>query len=433
MKSLLFTVFIILINLVSYAQKEVIFPKEFPSELIGTKICGELSTSGKMISGGTAFLKLPIEVYVSKDLGIYARYNPGENWHEDKWGETQKIKQFILWKTIPRTDQYGDLIGMEYHYKVPEQRGDHYISALSILDYYGYETLPARKSFYLEIMVPSYDNALFGSNYTSVHNCGILKTQSEIEKEQGERIKMELQRKKEEEIQKKIEEEKRQKEELLKKDQDLLLTKKIDSLILINKYEDAALAYDKLNFNNSIVRDKIQQLLDIKYKNDTIQLNEIDVKKYINYHTKAKNNQLLSLAVGSYKFCFDEFGQAPNNMFPSLDFKNSNVNEPSNKIGSFQIKTPCFFILNITQKDSVITGSVYNSSYPEKLYYDKKDHFYKKTRTGLPGLNFAYNIALPKKYVQVTTLFKNEKYINGILVNTYNFQTIKLVKILKKD
>ena len=63
---------------VCYGQKEVVFPAEFPSELIGKKLCGTMSTTGKMMNGYTAFLDVPFELFVSKDFGIYARYNPGD-------------------------------------------------------------------------------------------------------------------------------------------------------------------------------------------------------------------------------------------------------------------------------------------------------------------------------------------------------------------
>jgi hypothetical protein len=227
MKSLLFTVFIFLINLVSYAQKEVIFPKEFPSELIGKKLCGSVSTTGKMLNGQKAFLTIPVELYITNEEGIYARYNQREQFGEDDWGSTQKITNFELYKTVDNKDQYGDVIGKEYHYKCPgyDVNSNHNIASFYIYDFFGSNTMSPRKSVYFKVFVKSYESATIASNNPKISVCETFKTREEINAENENIIK------------------------------------KINESISIGNIDQALLDYKKLLIPNSSVKTSIQNAL----------------------------------------------------------------------------------------------------------------------------------------------------------------------------
>lgn len=420
--------FIILLSLpfTFHSQKEITYPKEFPKDLIGKKLCGQISTTGKMFGGSTAFLDLPVEIYISKDLGIYARYNPGEQFHENKWGETQKIDVFNLWKTIPRTDQYGDLIGIEYHYKVPQcdwiNSSNHCISAISVYDFYGSQYVAAGKFLSIDVTVSSYEDAHFYSQYKNISNCGELKTQLELQKEKEELLKIENQKK-----------EKLLKLENQKREQDKYTALKIDSLLTQNLLEDAALSFDQLNFSNFELKNKIQTLLEKKHENDTVFLDKETVLNYINYQIKTKNTQLLKLGEGEHEIIFNTTGKATNVDIPNIGVFESNANIPSIKVGSFDIKQHSKMLLKITLRDSILISSIYNSGCDKTLYIDKHENFYLKTKTGLPTVYVAYNITVDKQIVKINKAYKQEKQINGVLVESKNYYTVSFVKILKKE
>lgn len=418
-----------------YSQKKIIYPKEFPKNLIGTKLCAEINTSGKMFGGSTAFLKLPVEIFISKDLGIYARYNPNEQFNEDKWGETQKIEVFNLWKTIPRMDEYGDLIGIEYHYKVPQcdwlNGTGHCITAFSIYDFYGSKYAPAGKNLSIHLSVPSYENAHFYTGYTNINNCGQLKSEHELQKEKEELLKIENQKREQE----KIEKEKLLKIENQKREQDKLTALKIDSLLSLNLLEDAALFYEKFYFPDFELENKIQFSLEKKHERDTILLDEYTAFNYIIDHSKSKNAQILRLEEGEYKIIFNTTGKAITTDLPNIGNIGSRVNIPSIKVGHFEIKQNSKMILKVTHRDSLLVSTIYKSGCSKTLFMDESENFYLKTKTGLPNMTLyvAYSVNVDKNIVEINKAFINQKYINGLVVETKNYNTVKFTKILEKE
>ena len=411
----LLTFFMLCIIEIGFSQNTIIYPKEFPKDLIGKKLCGQISTTGKMFGGSTAFLDLPVEIYISKDLGIYARYNPGEQFHENKWGETQKIDVFNLWKTIPRTDQYGDLIGIEYHYKVPQcdwiNSSNHCISAISVYDFYGSQYVAAGKFLSIDVTVSSYEDAHFYSLYKNISNCGELKTQLELQKEKEELLKIENQ----------------------KREQDKFTALKVDSLVSLKLLEDAAFSYDQLNFTNLELKNKIQSLLEKKHENDTVFLDKETVLNYINYQINTKNTQLLKLGEGEYEIIFNTTGKATNVDIPNIGVFESNANIPSIKVGSFDIKQHSKMALKITLRDSILILSNFSSGSTKTIYVDKNENFYLKTKTGLPTAYFSYNYKLDERLVRIYKIFKREKYINGVVAESNNYTSEQFIKILKKE
>ena len=188
------TLSIILLQLIfqfCYGQKEVVFPQEFPSDLIGKKLCGTMSTTGKMMNGYTAFLDVPFELFVSKDFGIYARYNPGDKFGRNEWGSTPIIASFELWKTSDSKDKYGDLIGRTYYYKNPsyEVSSKHNIESFSIYNFFGSDKNPPSKSINLRVFIPSYEPASISSFNKTTSVCEILRSEAEIRNEEALRLR----------------------------------------------------------------------------------------------------------------------------------------------------------------------------------------------------------------------------------------------------
>ena len=432
------------------SQKKIIYPKEFPQELIGKKLCGQISTTGKMFGGSTAFLKLPVEIFISKDLGIYASYNPGEQFHENKWGETQKIDVFNLWKTIPRTDQYGDLLGIEYHYKVPQcdwlNGSGHCISALYVYDFYGSQYVAAGKFLSISVSVPSYEAAHIYTGYKDISICGQLKTKLELQKEEEERIKIEqkrqqeeLQREKKEEELRKKEEEERIKIENQRKDLDKVTVVKIDSLLALNLIENAALSYDKLYFSNLELKNKIQVLLEKKHENDTIIMDDKTIINYIKYHTKTNNNQLLRLAEGVHEIRFNTNGSATKALYSNINIgfgvAESSVNIPTINVGSFKIRLNSKMKLNIVNRDSILVQCKYSSGCDKPLYMDNHENFFLKIKkeSTHPITYVFFDSGIIKETVRINKTFKSEKQINGVIVETKYFNTENFVDIQKKE
>jgi hypothetical protein len=174
-----------------YGQKEVVFPAEFPSESIGKKYCGTISTTGKMIGGYTAFLDLPFEMFVSKDLGVYARINPGDQFGRNEWGSTPTISNFVLWKTTDAKDKYGEVYGRTYYYKTPDYdlHSKYNIESFSIYNFFGSDKNPPVSSIYLNVYIPSYEPASISPFYKTTTVCEILRSEAEIRNEEALRLR----------------------------------------------------------------------------------------------------------------------------------------------------------------------------------------------------------------------------------------------------
>lgn len=409
----LLTFFMLCIIEIGFSQNTIIFPKEFPVNYIGKKLCGTVSTSGKMMNGYTAFLEMPIELVVSADEGVYARYNPGEKFNRDEWGSTARIMNFELLKIVEDRNQFGKITGKTYHYVCPKYdvNSNYNIKSFFIFEWYDDSNVIKGSKINLEVYVKSYNSVTISTINPKISICEILKTQLEIQKEKEELLKIENQ----------------------KKGQDKFTTVKIDSLLTLNSIENAALSYDQLNFPNLDLKNKIQSLLETKHKNDTILLDEKTVLNYINYQIKTKNTHLLKLSKGDYEINFNAMGRATNAVVPNIGIVESNVTIPSIKVGSFIIKQNSKALLKITQQDSILISSNYSSGCTKTIYVDKNENFYLKTKTGLPTAYFSYNYKLDESLVRIYKEFKQEKYINGVVAESKNYNTENFNKILKKE
>ena len=111
---------IVFLFLVKLTYSQVVFPIEFPKEIINKVLCfkeefnDEFSNSKLndiFLPGGSKKTTIDFKIYISSDEGIYIEYlNKG------KLITTQKINKFSIWESSiePVNDKYGDL---KYNWK----------------------------------------------------------------------------------------------------------------------------------------------------------------------------------------------------------------------------------------------------------------------------------------------------------------------------
>ena len=388
-----------IISLLSSVYSFGQLPVDFPDKWRNKVICGEAETktkSGSMY--GTSFLNFPFRLTVSDD-GISAEYNLGEKFGEDEWGRTQTVSEFIEQSREPVYDTYGVLYAHVIYYKVPnvgrnsmgEVSSKHSIFQISLQKYLD-QSMPSILT--VKLFSGAYESTSISSNNVKFNICETL-----LSKE--ERIKIVNQ----------------------KKEADNITLDKINELLASNVIENAANEYSKLNFHNSETKALIQQKLNEKYTSEILNLDSTAIKKYIS----ANKKKLISINPGKYKLSFDKTGNSSIKEFPNY----SDV--PKKLFGTFEVllKSQAEIILEL--KDSILVSSIYSSSWTKPLYKDKNDNFYYKTKTGLPIATIYDNSLIDKTYVKVSKNYYRYKYANGILIDSQEFQTNKMVKILKKD
>ena len=118
MKYSLYVTFFFIVSLTSYYSFAQL-PKEFPDKWRNKVICGNASTTGKMIGGSASFLEFPFKLTISDD-GIFAEYNLGEKFGRDEWGKTQTVRLFeeATRKTV--YDEFNAIEGFIINYKLSD-------------------------------------------------------------------------------------------------------------------------------------------------------------------------------------------------------------------------------------------------------------------------------------------------------------------------
>ena len=126
---------------------------------------------------------------------------------------------------------------------------------------------------------------------------------------------------------------------------------------------------------------------------------------------------------------FDQSGKCINQTgFSNLD---STV-IPFQKIDGFNIPFPARMIVKITERDSLMKEIIIKTSYTKPLHWNQKtDQFYYKSKS--PEATTIFDQNIEKDKVLVTRKMYNEKWINGILLETKEFQNEKLYEVLKKE
>jgi hypothetical protein len=381
-------------------------PKEFPDKWRNKVICGNASTSGKMIGGSSSFLDFPFKLTIS-DEGIFAEYNLGEKFDRDEWGKTQTVRLFeeATRKTI--YDEFNAIEGFIINYKVPNA----YTNSLgevstkhSITEIFLETFLDKSRNSILGIKLVSgsFNATVISSNHVASEIC-----ESILSKE--ERIKLEAERKA---------------TENLKKEADRLRLIKINDVLSKSSIEEAIKEYGYLTSDNFEMKAILQQKWDEKHNSEVLQLDSNKIEKYIRLNKK----KLSSINPGNYILDFDKAGNVSNTDFPN------NQDVPLKWFGSFSTYLKSQMKIKLELKDSILISTKYNSGSTKPLFIDKNENFYFKTKTGLPAANFSiYPSIIDKKMVKINKVYKREKYANGILIDSQEFKTEKTVGILKKD
>jgi len=105
---------IIFLFLVKLTYSQVVFPSEFPKEIINKVLCFKEefkdqwsmnSLNDKLSPGGSKTMTIEFKIYISSDEGLYIEYL-----NKDKLITTHKIDKFSIWKSSiePIYDKYGD-------------------------------------------------------------------------------------------------------------------------------------------------------------------------------------------------------------------------------------------------------------------------------------------------------------------------------------
>jgi hypothetical protein len=382
---------------------QIIFPKEFPSNLKNKVICGTASTDGKMFDGSLAFLKFPYKLTISDD-GIFAEYNLGEKFGRDEWGQTQTIKVLTEWKRVPTYDQYDELRGYVIHYKISDANlnnsGEfrkHSITALSIetrLDGSG-------NILIIDFRASAYKDASIASNYVQKYFsiCGTV-----LSKE--ERLKQELQKKEIDKVtllkinecltKNNINEAFQMYQKLINKDEELL--KEINQKISYNEYKvkeflsekkiDSAIHYYSKNPPSQNIKLSIQQKLsEINISEEDFPINEELIKfvrdsLFVKYkfrqlesnqytlHIRNNGECLLTDSLGVTKFNF----QIPNQMIPKRIYDSKNQIE-------YYINSKSKFNYLVDLNQAFVAGVRLDPLYKEHIesgaivfYYVKKNN-----------------------------------------------------------
>jgi hypothetical protein len=258
----------------------------------------------------------------------------------------------------------------------------------------------------------------------------------------------------------------RKKEEERLKELDKPIIKKITDLMDQKKIEEAAIEYSNLKISNRDLEIEIQIELNKMYEDSVVNLSQDQLQNYIQDYLKSKKiidkerergNQYVqdsfslgALNPGEYTVKFDKNGKPA-----KLKVDNLHSSTPVKKIGLFKIYFESNAIFKIEYKDSVLVSTTYSTSNTKPLFIDKNENFFFKTKTGLPIATITkvteremlkaldrphtlspkevlYSLGNSIKLVLINKTYKREKYANGILIDSQEFKTEKLVLINKK-
>ena len=168
--------------------------------------------------------------------------------------------------------------------------------------------------------------------------------------------------------------------------------------------------------------DSLMKLNSTNYKN----LDSLVAKTYI---IKNKEQCLKLQSNPEHILEFDQSGKCINQTgFSNID---STV-IPFQKIDGFNIPFPTRIFVKITERDSLVKEVIIKTSSTKLIHWNQKtDQFYYKSKS--PEATTIFDQSIEKNKVLVTRKMYSEKWINGILAETKEFQNEKLYEVLKKE
>jgi hypothetical protein len=403
-------IFVLVSEEVSFSQ--LIFTNEFPVELMNKVYCGNASTTGKMFGGTTAFLDFPFKLTVSEVDGIFVEYNIGEQFGRNQWGTTQKIKKLTLWRKEPAYDQYGDIRGYTYRYKVYDDRVDsdyHKISGINVW------SSPKNTSLNVIVSTGTYEPADISTGYTTTNICGTLLTYEESKKIENQKFQEELRLKKE------------------KEQQDQQTSQKIEEYLNQKNVDKAAEMYATLNYSNNAIRTKIHTALNEKYVGLQVNNNDIEMSKNF---TRLNVDALSSLQPGIYKVIISKKGEAriENENDLKLEFDDL-YKLKSHNISGFEIATAVnVFDLNIKKTTQLVSTSYYCETNSHRVYKTSDNKFYYKVKhNSAEEVNIQLDTTVPKNEIKIVENYQTRILANDILIKESWAEESKIEPILKKD
>ena len=265
------------------------YPTWMTDEFKNKVFCGEFQTSGSMYGGPTSWIKIPYELSIS-ETGIQLRFNPGEKFGRDEWGETIKLN-YNTTNVIKRRFENAYIIDLSLNNETEDSpvtpKYELLKLVLNVSTYDGHELSreeqrecaiyvdkrPLGSNIDFHVSVPYYQAngaRVFTAKATV---CKTLKTKSELAKEAAELEKIRIQNEK----------------------SDLVILKSIDTFLASKDTKSALEDYSKLYTKLSSTYDKIQAVLRDNELEIVKLLNENNVDNAINlFRMTGENPEILS-------------------------------------------------------------------------------------------------------------------------------------------
>ena len=416
---------IIVFSFNSYGQ----YPKWMPKELKNKAFCGEFNVTGKLIQGNRVFMDVPYELSVTEE-GVQLRINPGAKFREEEWGETIKV----LYKTsdiIVKKDEFRTYYSIDLSSSNEAKDSPVFPKytlkklEFQISNYDGHELSreeqrkfsmgwwsdngkPAGHSIDFSVYVPYYEEGGPRATFKEATVCKTFKSKEEIA------------------------EEKKQAEIKEKKIKDLI--KEIDALIPLNIIE-ASKKWDvnkDLLLSSSLASNTLNNL--ISSLNDYYADKIVYIDAYITEGEIQKNSVLLkSISDGNYEIIVNP---AKKTTQPSefKDFQISNLLKDTLSGACCNVIKPYSFNVKLSSQDSILLETKYFSSSKKPIYKIDEKTFCFKSKSILSTVSFVFDPTIPKGQIKIEKTYKYEKYANGLVIKTrqYNNKSENRI-VLKKD
>jgi hypothetical protein len=166
----------------------------------------------------------------------------------------------------------------------------------------------------------------------------------------------------------------------------------------------------------------------VQYSDSIITFDSIETYDYINENLNAIKNS----TVGNYELLFDQLGKLTNNK--ELNFKNLD----SNLIKTFSdndivIPLPTKISFSVISNDSILVTSSFFANTKKAVFYEKSTNsFFFKEKLNASIIKITRDESIDKNKLKVKYQYKNEKLVNGVLIESVDYPKEEIKEILKK-
>jgi len=243
---------------------------------------------------------------------------------------------------------------------------------------------------------------------------GHLKEKERKEKDEKERIAKE----------KKEADERKARANKLATEIDMLMNN--DIIVAAKKWNEnkSILEYEKIP---STTYDNLRKKLIDYYNSKPISINQYIDDNQI----KINADKFKSISDGQYEVIinFNSNKTIPDE-FQSITWDFPNFKSDAECCG---IKIPCKFNINISSVDSIWSSTDYYSSSKKPIFVKNNKEFFFKSNSGLKTIDFNYNQSIPKGVIKLIKYYKNQKYVNNVLVDEKKYSVQEQLGIIKKE